>query len=158
MHRVKANRDMRISGFGSVVCAAVAAVILGGSCSPDTETTLCEITGQRCPPGFSCSADQTGCIQDSCGNADVEIGEMCDDGNVSNTDACVGSCVTARCGDGYVQAGVEQCDDGNTVTEECLYGNSEGMSKVCNKMCQFMDKSIPYCGDGIVQFLNGENC
>lgn len=44
-----------------------------------------------------------------CGDGMVDVGEECDDGNVNRTDACV-SCKRARCGDGYVQAGVETCD------------------------------------------------
>jgi hypothetical protein len=47
-----------------------------------------------------------------CGNLDPEDGEECDDGNASSTDSCI-DCVIARCGDAYVFAGVEQCDDGD---------------------------------------------
>ena len=35
-----------------------------------------------------------------CGNLLVESGEACDDGNVDDTDACLSTCVKARCGDG----------------------------------------------------------
>jgi cysteine-rich repeat protein len=39
----------------------------------------------------------------------------------SNTDACLNTCAAAACGDGFVRAGVEQCDDGNMVnTDACL--------------------------------------
>jgi cysteine-rich repeat protein len=51
-----------------------------------------------------------------CGNGTVEASEQCDDGNTVNTDACLNSCVTARCGDGVLRAGVEACDDGNIVS------------------------------------------
>ena len=47
-----------------------------------------------------------------CGNGVLEAGEQCDDGNTSNTDACLNTCVAARCGDGLVEAGVEACDLG----------------------------------------------
>src|SRR6185503_11106889 len=56
-----------------------------------------------------------------CGNGIPEAGEQCDDGNASNTDACLNSCVTATCGDGFTRAGVEQCDDANAAnTDACL--------------------------------------
>ena len=42
--------------------------------------------------------------------------EECDDGeNGLETDACLSGCIAARCGDGIVQEGVEQCDDGNVI-------------------------------------------
>jgi cysteine-rich repeat protein len=35
----------------------------------------------------------------SCGNAEVEVGEACDDGNSENADGCSNACEIARCGD-----------------------------------------------------------
>jgi cysteine-rich repeat protein len=49
---------------------------------------------------------------DSCGDGQKQEGEMCDDGNSVDTDACV-ACSAAKCGDGKVQRGIEACDDGN---------------------------------------------
>ena len=40
----------------------------------------------------------------SCGNASIEMGEQCDDGNNINTDACTNACEVARCGDGVARA------------------------------------------------------
>ena len=48
-----------------------------------------------------------------CGDGSLQAGEECDDGNASDEDACLSSCATARCGDGFTRVGVEQCDDGN---------------------------------------------
>jgi cysteine-rich repeat protein len=45
-----------------------------------------------------------------CGNTIVEAGEECDDGNHLSTDACI-DCKLAKCGDGFVEAGVELCGD-----------------------------------------------
>lgn len=47
------------------------------------------------------------------GVAQTDLGEACDDANDDNTDACLNTCVTASCGDGFVQSGAEECDDGN---------------------------------------------
>jgi cysteine-rich repeat protein len=60
----------------------------------------------------------------ACGNGVVDPGEACDDGNGSNTDACLTSCVAASCGDGFLHAGVEACDDGNRVS-------GDGCSATC---------------------------
>lgn len=50
-----------------------------------------------------------------CGNGVQESGEECDDGNPSNTDDCLNDCHAASCGDGFVHAGVEDCEDGNGI-------------------------------------------
>ncbi|PCC74731.1 Myxococcus cysteine-rich repeat-containing protein [Nannocystis exedens] len=50
----------------------------------------------------------------TCGDGVVEGPEQCDEGaDNSDTGACTTLCTTAACGDGFVQAGVEQCDDAN---------------------------------------------
>ena len=60
-----------------------------------------------------------------CGDNVTQVDfEDCDDGNSSNTDACVASCVDATCGDLYVEAGIEECDDGNLI-------NDDGCSNTC---------------------------
>jgi cysteine-rich repeat protein len=48
-----------------------------------------------------------------CGNGRVDPGERCDDGNAIDTDDCTTACLPARCGDGVVHAGVEDCDGFN---------------------------------------------
>jgi cysteine-rich repeat protein len=49
----------------------------------------------------------------------MQLGEECDDGNMSNTDACVGMCKLAKCGDGFLQmSDLEQCDDGNILPND----------------------------------------
>jgi cysteine-rich repeat protein len=63
-----------------------------------------------------------------CGNGVVEIGEQCDDGNVIETDGCVQVCRLATCGDGLVQADVEDCDLGAA--------NSNALSVPCTPNCR----------------------
>jgi cysteine-rich repeat protein len=61
-----------------------------------------------------------------CGNAMVEMGEECDDGNTRNNDGCSSLCMYEYCGDGVVQPALgEQCDDGG-------YRNDDG----CDMFCQ----------------------
>lgn len=51
-------------------------------------------------------------VEGVCGNAQLELGEECDDGGDSA--ACNVDCTAARCGDGYLNwAAGERCDDGN---------------------------------------------
>lgn len=102
-----------------------------------------------------------------CGNAVVEPGEECDDGNLDDADACLSSCAAALCGDGAVHQGVEACDDGNldetdaclstcvgatcgdgvvhTGVEECDDANASE-TDACRNSCV-----LARCGDGVVQ-------
>lgn len=76
------------------------------------------------PVGSACDigAFEAGTCGD--GFADSSTGEACDDGNAGNTDACLNTCAAASCGDGFVQAGVEECDDGNSA-------GGDGCSATC---------------------------
>lgn len=77
-----------------------------------------------------------------CGNGVKQPGEDCDDGNQSNTDACLNTCKPATCGDGFVRPGHEGCDDGNRDDAD-----------LCANTC-----SPQRCGDGVTQGNRGENC
>lgn len=106
-----------------------------------------------------------------CGNGVVETGEDCDDANAIDTDACV-VCQAAACGDGFVQAGVEGCDDGNDDNfddcrndctpstcgngileppEACDDGNASNEDFCLNNCLSAA------CGDGFVQ-IGVEDC
>ncbi|MFY0541226.1 DUF4215 domain-containing protein [Nannocystis pusilla] len=70
-----------------------------------------------------------------CGNEIVEFDEECDLGAENSDDGeCRGDCTRNRCGDGKVQAGVEECDDGNLVAYDA-----------CTNDCKNAT-----CGDGIL--------
>jgi len=94
-----------------------------------------------------------------CGNGRTEPGEQCDDGNLSNKDACSTSCrFTASssssssrplltllfCGNGQLDLG-EQCDIGAQN------------SNLPNALCR-MDCTPSRCGDQILDALKGESC
>lgn len=108
-----------------------------------------------------------------CGNARIDIGEQCDDGNVSETDDCTTNCAFPLCGDGYLNQLSEECDDGNhaggdactnscqsvpcgngqvNVGEQCDDGNRDN-ADVCTNSCTTI---VPICSDGIKQGL--EQC
>jgi len=68
-------------------------------------------------------------------------GDVYDNGNVVDTDACVAGCKNAACGDGFIGPG-ELCDDGNQVDDD-----------MCTNSC-----ASPNCGDGKLQMAQGEEC
>ncbi len=91
-----------------------------GSCGSTESCSTCPADCGVCGPACgdaSCNGTETcstcpgdcGTCPPVCGNGVPESGEGCDDGNGSNTDACLTTCQAATCGDGYVQGGVETC-------------------------------------------------
>ncbi|MEC9072553.1 MAG: fibrinogen-like YCDxxxxGGGW domain-containing protein, partial [Myxococcota bacterium] len=133
--------------------------------SPDTKVDICDGDG-------GCSGTPYVCELGSCevgsvpngSDCDVEYepaGESCDDGDPGTIDdACDGGpgCVGTPtvCGDEFTQ-GLEACDDGNTVTEPCAYG--ELACEVCDATCALVaGEVVGYCGDGVTQEGFGEEC
>lgn len=69
-------------------------------------------------PGAMC---RTNCQLARCGDAIVDPGEACDDGNTNSTDRCSFDCLSNEtCGNGYVDflVGGELCDDGNQLNHD----------------------------------------
>ena len=101
-------------------------------------------------PGTSTSTGEpgsssTGTPGPLCGDGVVDEGEICDDGYQANTltGACLPDCTLARCGDGFVHAGIEDCDLSDA-------GNTFGYGG-CNPVtCKWG----PRCGDGEVDAPN----
>lgn len=99
----------------------------------------------------SCGGGQSGGPFPLCGNGRIDPGEECDDGNLSDADDCLSTCVRARCGDGFIDLGSEQCDGRNlsscgpSRTELCkcqLVGRAAGTLS-CNSECQL---DVSGCG------------
>jgi cysteine-rich repeat protein len=111
----------------------------------------------RIENGWTCPTLGARCVE-TCGDGLVVGDEVCDDTNSVDDDYCSNDCRTKRsCGDGAVQASAgEQCDDHNTQTEACSYG--ETSCTVCNASCRNAAGVTSYCGDGVVQSGNGEEC
>lgn len=94
----------RVTSFAfGAVCSMLAFLVLGQAVFADDQTQNIDIQFQV--------------GNQFCGNSIVDGVEECDDGNGSNTDACLNTCVDATCGDGYRQSGVEECDDGGSNGE-----------------------------------------
>ena len=55
----------------------------------------------------------------SCGDGEINEGELCDDGGLTEGDGCDATCQPERCGNGLTQT-TEECDDGNlTAGDGC---------------------------------------
>jgi hypothetical protein len=116
-------------------------------CTPECTVNVCG-DGFARNPGEACDDgdddDDDACRNDctlppSCGNEALDRGEACDDGNDDDDDQCI-ACQKARCGDGFVEANNESCDDG-----------AESMT--CN-----LDCSLAQCGDSKLNATAGEVC
>src|SRR5688572_19005594 len=64
----------------------------------------------------ACDAENARCAL--CGDGVTSPGEACDDENADDSDACPTTCENAFCGDGFVRAGVEECDDANDARND----------------------------------------
>ena len=79
------------------------------------ETNRCLYIGGGCNFGS--------CLTPECGNGLREAGEECDDGNDSNYDDCLNTCVNATCGDGWLNKlgeNPEECDSNDPGCDECF--------------------------------------
>ncbi|HOC93652.1 MAG TPA: hypothetical protein PKH33_14990 [bacterium] len=122
-------------------------------------------TNTPCVPGYDSSCDycDTSCVSHTvaggyCGDGITEDPEEgCDDGDAVSGDGCSESCQVETpspvCGNGTTETG-ETCDDGNTVTEVCTYGQIS--CAVCNASCQLVAGATAYCGDSTVN--GSEQC
>ena len=102
--------------------------------------------------GDGCSID---CKSDeSCGDGilDEVVDEVCDDGNDDDTDKCPATCEPARCGDGFVQRGIESCDDGNSVAED---GCTECILDSCGDAADDLGEE---CDQGAANGSDGSSC
>lgn len=96
-------------------------------------------------PRLSGAAVDIGADEMTCGNAVLDAGEECDDGNTVDCDGCDRNCtLSSRCGNRIV-CGPEQCDDGNLVDGDC-----------CSSTCQFEPLGAP-CSDAKL-CTSGDQC
>jgi hypothetical protein len=85
---------------------------------------------------LDCDSD---CTPVECGDMHVnaEASEQCDDSNDITTDACPetgpGGCKSARCGDGFVYEGVEECDPMAMGGNSCDFGETCGSAGDANE-------------------------
>ena len=87
-----------------------------------------------------------------CGDGIVTPPEECDDGvNDGSYGSCMPNCTRGQyCGDGFLRADHEECDNGVNLSTY----RQEGEVDACAPGCVLP----PYCGDGSVDSLFGEVC
>ncbi len=138
MHEYGHNAGLDHVGDQRNVMSAIGGYACGhfDICGNDSSTKP-QCTALHAPPSATRSnpEDIGFCGPISCGDGQLDPFERCDDGNSSSEDACTEACLEARCGDGFVHAGVEACDDGNASDEDA-----------CRSDCTAAE-----CGDGILQ-------
>jgi len=168
------RRRLNIS---TLLLLATVAAALGACASPAARE--CGATGIFCPSGTHCAAAQGICLPDSntCGDAHVDPGEACDDGNTNDGDGCSHDCLSTEvCGNHIKdEAKGEICDDGNTddgdgCSHDCLSDETCGnkiidsaVGELCDDGndiigdgCSHNCRSLEVCGNGIVD--PGEAC
>jgi len=82
------------------------------------------------------SSDDGGAFKD-CGNGVLDAGEECDDGNLSDNDACLGTCKLNVCGDFFLNVGVEQCEQGILNDQTCTSLGFASGTLACSSHCTF---------------------
>ncbi|MBI2551132.1 thrombospondin type 3 repeat-containing protein [Candidatus Uhrbacteria bacterium] len=99
------------AGIGSGLCLPVNNDGCASNCRASAPPFVCTGYGIT-----SCDRCLTCEFAPVCGNGMVEPGELCDDGNLDETDSCDGSCrpILPSCGDNLWQL-PEECDDGNAA-------------------------------------------
>ena len=117
-----------------------------------SESSAAEQSSSGTTQGASSGEPETaGTPVAACGDGAVDEGEECDDANQADDDACLSTCVAARCGDGVVETDVEECDDGNDVeTDDCL-SSCEAAS--CGD--GFVRAEVEECDDGNIIETDG---
>lgn len=86
----------------------------------------------------------------TCGDGNLDEGEACDDGNNNNTDSCTNTCQVNVCGDGYTEAGVENCDNGDENGVMCSASYDETCT-YCSTSCKLVTSSGAFCGNGEIE-------
>ncbi len=124
-------------------------------------------SGEECEPSISgvntCSPYCKFVVTPAavCGNSQVESGEQCDDGNISDQDGCSSLCsfesVSAACGNGIVETvnGIqEQCDLGSQNGLSCNPAYNTPCTYCSNTCTNITVDAVAYCGNGSIDQIN----
>lgn len=119
--------------------------------------------GEACDDAGESATCDADCTAVACGDQRVNTlaSEQCDDGNDSNADACLNSCLTPYCGDTFLRSGVEQCEPPGqgTCADNCTLATGIGRSFTESEPEPPKRQGPPpSCGNGILQPDKGEKC
>lgn len=145
-------------GTGSESASFSGSAPTGGSTVAETTTSTTSetTTSGGVSAGSTAVTTTTGTPMGECGDGTVDEGEECDDGNLGDDDACTSQCLTAICGDGILQTGVEECDGAELGGESCVTLGFSGGQLGCLGSCVHDTSGCAMCGDGNVD--DGEEC
>ncbi len=86
----------------------------------------------------------------TCGDGIVDGSEACDDGaNNGDTKPCLTTCQKNVCGDGKLNAKVEECDNGAQNGQSTCNADYNSSCLSCTQSCKWVASAGGYCGDGI---------
>jgi cysteine-rich repeat protein len=148
--------DQQSTGTGGTTDDPTGAASDATGTTSDVTGTTSDVTGTT-----SDTTGTTGTTSDTtgpgpmCGDGEVDPGEECDDGDGDDTDDCPSTCAAAKCGDGFVHAGLEACDDGNAIDADGCRNSC--VAATCSDKQKNGDEtdvdcgggSCPACGDGL---------
>ncbi len=136
---------------GDVVCASTFCDTANNTCACDQDND--------CPNGQLCSTvpNPNQCVPPGCGNQVLELGEGCDDGNLSNSDGCNDVCLKELgepcIGDG--QCASSFCDPAGNICA-CDQSSDCAAGLLCNLLPNPNTCVAPGCGNGVLE--SGEGC
>ncbi|MBI5654780.1 hypothetical protein HZC53_03970 [Candidatus Uhrbacteria bacterium] len=110
---------------------------------------------RTCKAPGSSSACQWNCWTEcvpvgACGDGIKDANEECDDGgNNGDNKACLKSCRKNVCGDGFLNAAVEECDNGLQNGSPTCNADYNSSCLSCSQSCKWLASAGGYCGDGI---------
>lgn len=134
------------------------AICASGKCSSAADGSK---DNSPCDTGGGAATCHAGaCTKGTCGNGSVDVGEQCDDNNLTAGDGCEPNCtytctLDSQCNDGDPCNGVETCDPGR---HKCQHpsGQPDGTGCGTGKICVSSSCRPSFCGDGIISA--GEAC
>lgn len=150
---VSAPQVFVIENTGTNGTLNIVSVSLSGASAVDFEIFSEGCVGRKLRVSESCAIEVI--FQPLTGGNGKSAGLVMVDNSVGSPHTASLSGTGVLCGDGRLEA-AEQCDDGNTVTETCFYG--EKACTVCTHVCLEHPGSVSYCGDGHIDGLFGEQC
>ena len=114
---------------------------------PSTTSTTSLDSTETTDPTTTTATTSTTDAPPICGDGVQDPGEQCDDGEANSDNAfCTVQCTVNVCGDGHKFVDVELCDEG--------IANSDQYGSFCGADCT---PGI-FCGDGVTQQAEGEEC
>ncbi|MBP9762183.1 IPT/TIG domain-containing protein [Patescibacteria group bacterium] len=82
-----------------------------------------------------------------CGDGVLDTGEVCDDANRNDNDACTNRCQANVCGDAIIQTGAEECDFGTNNGRGCDTAEYGATCAACTNQCRMTASSGGFCGN-----------